>query len=250
MRLRTGLLAALAAASLATGCATGQHATTTLRVEVRGGDAEAVSKTALVLLQRLKALGLSPGRAKADGAVVTVPVSRALTAEEAAGLQRPGVLLFRPVLQTLPSAATPGPDCAGGAGADRFAAAAAARDADPVVACDVDGTAKYRLGPAEMSNLDVKTATVGADGSTPGQAQWVVRLEMRDATRWRDLTARYTGKQLAIVLDGAVQNAPTINEAIPDGTAQITGSFTEDGARALAAVLEHGALPAPVTLVS
>ena len=45
------------------------------------------------------------------------------------------------------------------------------------------------------------------------------------------------------MLDGLVVSAPRINEAIPSGTAQITGSFTQLEAQDLANVLKYGALP-------
>jgi preprotein translocase subunit SecD len=45
------------------------------------------------------------------------------------------------------------------------------------------------------------------------------------------------------VLDGLVYSAPRINEAINTGTAQITGSFTQEDATDLANVLKYGALP-------
>jgi preprotein translocase subunit SecD len=117
-------------------------------------------------------------------------------------------------------------------------------DKDPIASCDVDGQAKYYLGPAELSGKDVKSAQATIDqssGVTTGE--WIVRLEMRSAKKWADVTEKYTGKQLAIVLDGLTQSAPTINERIPDGTAQITGSFNEKSAGALANVLKYGALP-------
>jgi preprotein translocase subunit SecD len=49
--------------------------------------------------------------------------------------------------------------------------------------------------------------------------------------------------QVAIVLDGIVQSSPRIIQAIPSGTAQITGSFTQVEAQDLANVLKYGALP-------
>jgi preprotein translocase subunit SecD len=62
------------------------------------------------------------------------------------------------------------------------------------------------------------------------------------------LTSRVTSlasplNQVAIVLDGLVVSAPSINEAIPSGNAQITGSFTQVEAEDLANVLKYGALP-------
>ena len=54
------------------------------------------------------------------------------------------------------------------------------------------------------------------------------------------------GKRLAIVLDGVVQSAPVIREAILGGSASITGTFTREDARDLSIALRSGSLPAPV----
>ena len=48
---------------------------------------------------------------------------------------------------------------------------------------------------------------------------------------------------MAIVLDNVVQSAPTVNQPAFDTGVSITGSFTEDEARSLAAVLNRGAFP-------
>src|SRR5207249_7709262 len=53
--------------------------------------------------------------------------------------------------------------------------------------------------------------------------------------------------QLAIVLDGAIQSAPTVTGAITGGQGEITGSFTESQAKSLAVVLNSGALPIELT---
>jgi preprotein translocase subunit SecD len=50
-------------------------------------------------------------------------------------------------------------------------------------------------------------------------------------------------EQFAIVLDGAVISAPTFTSTIPDGSAQITGNFTEAQASSLATSLKYGSLP-------
>ena len=51
-------------------------------------------------------------------------------------------------------------------------------------------------------------------------------------------------RQLAIVLDGLVESAPTVNTAsFSDGRVRISGSFTEKKARDLELVLRFGALP-------
>lgn len=53
------------------------------------------------------------------------------------------------------------------------------------------------------------------------------------------MTAENVGKRFAIMLDNAVTSAPVIRDAIYGGSAQITGSFSEQQARSLASVLEN-----------
>jgi SecD/SecF fusion protein len=62
------------------------------------------------------------------------------------------------------------------------------------------------------------------------------------------VTSANVGRQLAIVLDGELKSAPTIQDAILGGQAQITGSFSLLEAQRLASVLENP-LEAPVTVL-
>ncbi len=62
------------------------------------------------------------------------------------------------------------------------------------------------------------------------------------------VTFQNIGKRLAIVLDGKVHSAPVIRDRIPNGRAQISGSFSSQEASDLALVLRAGALPAPVVI--
>ncbi len=52
--------------------------------------------------------------------------------------------------------------------------------------------------------------------------------------------------QLAIVLDGIIQSAPSVNQPSFSGSVSITGSFAEEEARSLARVLNRGAFPVNV----
>ena len=49
--------------------------------------------------------------------------------------------------------------------------------------------------------------------------------------------------RFAIVLDGVAISAPSVNEPIPGGRAEISGNFTQKSATELANVLKYGALP-------
>ena len=57
------------------------------------------------------------------------------------------------------------------------------------------------------------------------------------------------GRKLAIILDGKLYSAPTIQEAIYGGNAQITGSFSMEECQRVVNVLNAGALPVPVRIV-
>jgi preprotein translocase subunit SecD len=119
---------------------------------------------------------------------------------------------------------------------------------DTIVACDRAGLTKYILAPAEVLGRQISKASAGLDAQS-GSA-WYVSLTFNgEGTKaFGAITARVTSlasplNQVAIVLDGLVVSAPRINEAIPSGSAQITGSFTQLEAQDLANVLKYGALP-------
>jgi SecD/SecF fusion protein len=78
---------------------------------------------------------------------------------------------------------------------------------------------------------------------------WVVhlRFDAEGAKKFGDITAANVHHRFAIVLDGVVQSAPVIQDAIYGGDAQITGRFTEEEARSLASVLQNP-LQTPVSI--
>ena len=71
-------------------------------------------------------------------------------------------------------------------------------------------------------------------------------FDSKGAREFDRLTQDNVGKRMAIVLDGKVYSAPSINERIPSGRAVITGFFTTEEANDLVIVLRAGALPAPL----
>ncbi len=74
-----------------------------------------------------------------------------------------------------------------------------------------------------------------------GPQGWEISLEFdgKGASQFGELTRQNVGNRLAIILDGKVMSAPVIRDAIYGGTAQITGTFTEEEARNLSSVLEN-----------
>jgi protein-export membrane protein SecD len=100
-----------------------------------------------------------------------------------------------------------------------------------------------------LSGRHVKKASVDFTGTT---FQPLVSLELTDeGTKiFADLTKRLVGQQLAIYLDGVPISAPTVQEEITGGKAQISGNFTPEEAKLLAGRLNAGALPVPIELIS
>ena len=119
-------------------------------------------------------------------------------------------------------------------------------DDSNVVACAQDGSAKFVLGVTELHNLGVERAR--AEPAVGGTTTEVL-LELDDETagRFEELTRRLVGQQVAVLVDGVVQTAPTIANAIEDGSVLISGDFTQEEATELAAVIGAGALPIDLT---
>ena len=74
-------------------------------------------------------------------------------------------------------------------------------------------------------------------------------LDRIGAKKFGRATTTGVGKDLAIILDGKIISAPTIQEPIVGGAGQITGGFTFQSATDLALLLRSGALPAPMEII-
>jgi preprotein translocase subunit SecD len=230
---------------------------------------EAIDQAVSIIRQRVNSLGVAESEVTAQGSgtnrqiVISVPGDSGRRVVDLVG--QTAELRFRQVLAessalggTSASAATP----AAGVSAEvnaKFAAldctnatnlqgTGADAPTDVIVACSRTGASKYILAPAEVLGRQVSKASAGIDQQ--GASAWYVLLTFNgEGTKaFGALTARVTTlaspqNQVAIVLDGLVVSAPSINEAIPSGNAQITGSFSQLEAQDLANVLKYGALP-------
>lgn len=75
--------------------------------------------------------------------------------------------------------------------------------------------------------------------------KWGVSLKLNgEGTRYfADATGRLVGSQISIWMDDVMISAPVVNSRIPNGEAQITGTFTMEEAADLANKINAGALP-------
>jgi SecD/SecF fusion protein len=98
-----------------------------------------------------------------------------------------------------------------------------------------------------LTGKNVKRASWSRNYIT-GEPEIHFELDAQGAEIFAQVTKDNVGQRLAIVLDGVLYSAPTINTPIPNGSGQITGSFTDIEAEELANVLQNP-LEAPVKIV-
>ena len=124
----------------------------------------------------------------------------------------------------------------------------------PLVACEPaennPGTdndrpaAKYLLSRSVINGTDLDSASAGVPQN---EVSWVVNLEVggdgQDSFTAISRALVGSERQFAIVLDGQVISAPTMDGLITNGQAQISGNFNETSANNLATSLKFGALP-------
>ena len=233
--------------------------------------AEAIDQAVAIIRQRVNSLGVAESEVASQGSgtnrqiIISIPGDTGRRVVELVG--QTAELRFRQVLATAagtPAAAPTDPTATPAAAVTpelnaQFAALDCTKpenlqgtgtdNADsPIIACDRSGGAKYILDKAEVLGRQVSEATAGIDQQ--GGNAWFVSLvfDGEGTKAFSDITTRVTSlpapqNQVAIVLDGLVVSAPRINEPIPSGNAQITGSFTQLEAKDLANVLKYGALP-------
>lgn len=107
--------------------------------------------------------------------------------------------------------------------------------------------------PTGLSGKQLKKARADVSGGKSMLTQEIVVALVFDdegTKLFGELTSNNIGKRIAIVLDGKIISAPTVQSAITNGEAIISGKFTSQEAKELATRLNSGALPVPIKLVS
>jgi len=99
-----------------------------------------------------------------------------------------------------------------------------------------------------LTGKHVKKASVDFN-QQDGKPRVALSFNTEGTKLFGDITKRNVGKPLAIVVDNFLISAPTVQQAIIDGSAVITGNFTVDEAKKLAIAINSGALPLSIKLV-
>lgn len=206
---------------------------------------ESTDKALEVLRRRVDALGVAePSITRAgDRRIIVELPGLQEPAEAAEVLGRTAQLTFHPVLGDGPAT---GPGAAPTEGEQELV--------------DEDGL-PLRIGPAALTGGGVGGADAGYDITMGG---WFVTVDFRGSGEgeWRALTGEAAcapvgdpTRRIAIVLDTEVISSPQVDPSvgcevgITGGSTQISGSFTEDGAKDLSALISGGALPVPVEII-
>ncbi|MCD8187286.1 MAG: MMPL family transporter [Ruminococcus sp.] len=103
-------------------------------------------------------------------------------------------------------------------------------------------------GEIVLIGEDINSATAGSQINDSGEYEYVVQLTLNDSgtEKFAEATTELAGTDTAISIwmDNTLISAPTVNSAITDGEAIISGSFeTYDDAKSLADKISSGALP-------
>jgi len=97
-----------------------------------------------------------------------------------------------------------------------------------------------------VSGTGLTSSSALPDQSNPPYWQILFGFNAKAAADFADATGNNIGRNMAIVLDGVVVSAPTIQDRIAGGRGQITGSFEDIEARDLSISLNSGSMVVPV----
>jgi len=211
--------------------------------------AESTDRAVEVLRRRVDALGVAePTLARSGDRRIIVELPGVQDPRKAAEvIGQTAQLTFHPVLGISGPEATPAPDAPVTAGE---------------LALPDESGQPLRLGPAALSGEGVGGADAAIDSQ--GLGGWYVVIDFKDRgdAAWRELTGAAAcappgdpTRRVAIVLDEQVISSPQVDPSvacdvgIPGGSTQITGSFTAEEAKDLAALIRGGALPVPVEVI-
>lgn len=125
---------------------------------------------------------------------------------------------------------------------------------------DADALAKLNAGTSDVALEDgtytafldgssITSTSVEQSGSTTGSYAVNVTFNDEGAQKFAEVTKELASDngRIAIVLDGVVKSAPSVQSEITGGRVSITGNFTLDEANQLKTVLDSGSLPVTLT---
>lgn len=111
---------------------------------------------------------------------------------------------------------------------------------------DEDGN-EVPVGAIVIQGADIESAEAMYKMNDDQEYEYVVALELNDSgvTKFAAATSELAGSAtpISIWMDNTMISAPSVNSAITDGSAIITGDFTSESSKKLADQINSGALP-------
>lgn len=125
---------------------------------------------------------------------------------------------------------------------DQYLAQTSAEPTETLPVLDEDKYEPFMTGEV------IKTAQVTVD--EVGNPAVAIEMDDNGTKIWAENSTRMfnTGASVVIALDGRVKSIAGFREPITGGDTEISGSFTVEEAKALAAVLQSGAMPAQIEI--
>jgi SecD/SecF fusion protein len=116
-----------------------------------------------------------------------------------------------------------------------------------------DGEVGMTLDSSTYSSIitgsNITKVSVTRESDTSSYYEVDVTLDSAGTSAFATATSTLAtnNDRIAIVLDGVVQSAPTVESSISDGNVAITGSYSLEDAQSLQTILESGSLPVTLT---
>ena len=112
----------------------------------------------------------------------------------------------------------------------------------------VSGFVPTGLTGADLVSAKAEFQSGSSSGVASANPDVALKFNGNGSKLFKDITKKNLQKPVAIVLDGEIISAPTVQSEIDNGQAVITGNFTIEEAKNLAVELNAGALPVPIKL--
>lgn len=114
----------------------------------------------------------------------------------------------------------------------------------------IDMIPELKYSATGLTGSNLKDVQVVFPQQGIGEPQVSIKFDDAGTKLFAEITKRNIGKPLAIFLDGELKSSPTVQQEITTGDAVISGNFTVDEANRLKEMIDQGALPVPLELVS
>lgn len=99
-----------------------------------------------------------------------------------------------------------------------------------------------------ITEADLSKAEYNLDKNS-SRPEILIEMKKGSVPLWADMTKKNINRCIAIAMDGEILSAPMVMNEIKEGRSKITGNFTVNEAKYIAALCNNGALPLTFKLI-